>query len=900
MWSRYSGGIVTEQKCREGALPAIHAIAKAPAGDAGTAGFAHPVDALWKAPETGVIAQLSAALEAHGVSPAHTVVVLPYAQLLPIARRYWASARPQGFAPRFETLSSWARSLGATDAGDAGGVTGDTARDLLRALALLEQVPTLKRYADTLAEPLVESACQLHRALAAVLPDARPAWGEAAAEAMGQGTEAAVLQLEAATARVALVWALTSACTTDVLLGPGATAGGVRCLVVLDGLQPEPLADAICRQWEAAGLLALRIGLHQPAARCTGIRLHAAPDAEDEAERAAACVLARVREGATPVALVANDRALTRRIGAMLHAHGLALRDESGWKLSTTRAAAQVMAALRACARRTTADEVLDWLKQSPTFETARLRPLEAALRREGVRDWSGWQAPPGDKPPAPLLREVSTDIDTLREAMQRPRPLPQWLAALRTLLQASGLWDALRADAAGEKVVAVLRLDTLAQATFTQQLEDSPWATRRMGLSAFGTWARQALEAANFQPEADWQTADADVVVLPMQQLLARPFGAVVMPGCDEIRLPAAPEPSGAWSATERIALGLATREALQAETAAAWEIALCAPQVDILWRRGDEGGEPLLPSPLVQALQAVPGAAVEAADPRPSRSIAATPVAMPRPQGDALPVKRLSASAYEDLRKCPYRFFALRQLGLQEADELDAEVDKRDFGLWLHDTLRGFHMALADAPTDDPAERLAMLDAAAEQATRSRRLPAEDFLPFAATWPQARDGYLAWLAEHDATGARFGWAEGWREQPLGEVLLVGQIDRMDRLPGGPDGALLPLVIDYKTEGLQTTRERLRRQGEDTQLAFYAALLEDDALHAAYLNIGEKGPTTFVEQEDVGHARDMLVEGILDDLSRIAEGVALPALGEGAVCDYCAARGLCRKDFWV
>jgi ATP-dependent helicase/nuclease subunit B len=22
--------------------------------------------------------------------------------------------------------------------------------------------------------------------------------------------------------------------------------------------------------------------------------------------------------------------------------------------------------------------------------------------------------------------------------------------------------------------------------------------------------------------------------------------------------------------------------------------------------------------------------------------------------------------------------------------------------------------------------------------------------------------------------------------------------------------------------------------------------------------------------------------------------------LGEGAACDYCAARGLCRKDFWA
>ena len=28
-------------------------------------------------------------------------------------------------------------------------------------------------------------------------------------------------------------------------------------------------------------------------------------------------------------------------------------------------------------------------------------------------------------------------------------------------------------------------------------------------------------------------------------------------------------------------------------------------------------------------------------------------------------------------------------------------------------------------------------------------------------------------------------------------------------------------------------------------------------------------------------------------------DGAPLPALGEGTVCDFCAARGLCRKDMW-
>ena len=31
-----------------------------------------------------------------------------------------------------------------------------------------------------------------------------------------------------------------------------------------------------------------------------------------------------------------------------------------------------------------------------------------------------------------------------------------------------------------------------------------------------------------------------------------------------------------------------------------------------------------------------------------------------------------------------------------------------------------------------------------------------------------------------------------------------------------------------------------------------------------------------------------------------IAAGAPLPALGEGSVCEFCAVRGLCRKDYWA
>ena len=106
-------------------------------------------------------------------------------------------------------------------------------------------------------------------------------------------------------------------------------------------------------------------------------------------------------------------------------------------------------------------------------------------------------------------------------------------------------------------------------------------------------------------------------------------------------------------------------------------------------------------------------------------------------------------------------------------------------------------------------------------------------------------------------------------------------------------------MVMDYKTEASNTTRARIKEGSEDTQLAFYAALLTDDTLAAAYVNLGEKEPTKTYGQSEIVHLRDGLIESILSDVSRISDGAPMPALGEGKACDYCAARGMCRKDFW-
>lgn len=810
--------------------------------------------------------------------PARTVVLLPYAQLMPQAARHWARLHPEGFAPRFETTQNWCRSLGQHSPAPTD-YSGDVALDALTARALLEQAG-LRERAELATPLLLDSARELMPVAAAVPPAQRSDWAQRARLAALTGLDAGVLALEAQVAQVAVAWLANSSYPSDALFS-SALIASIDCLVIVPGLQPDPLPAGLQPVWgERLQVLdAPVIGVGTAA-----LGFHEAADVPDEALRAAACVLRHLEAGRLPVAVAVTDRALTRRVRAMLASRGVQMRDETGWKLSTSRAGAQLMGALRAAAWNASSDAVLDWLKHVPACDAQALRDLEAALRRRPQRAWR--HVPDTLQARAPsALPELLQRIEAWRSPLQGTRPLAQWLTVLRDLLQATEQWVLLQEDLAGADVLAALRL------TETAALPpDALWARRRLNLMDFTHWVDQVLEAASFKPAYPVQE---QAVLLPLAQMLGRDFAAVVLPGCDEVRLPLSPEPAGLWTAAQRAALGLPAREVLEGALRAAWADALARPAVDVIWRRSDEGGEPLLPSPLVQLARS-DAAGQGAPDPLAARTLTPAPVAQPVPTAPALALSRISASAYQDLRHCPYRYFGLRLLGLKEVEEIEGELDKRDFGLWLHAVLQRFHARL-DRPGADRAQRRGWLDTAATEEASAQRLAEDEFLPFQSAWPRMREGYLDWLARHEAAGWRYADSERDAEQPLGTLTLFGRLDRIDR---GTDG--LNLLIDYKTEAQQVTRDRIREPLEDTQLAFYAALQPEDRLRAAYVNVGEREGCRTFEQEDVVAVRDALIEGLLDELGRIATGAAMPALGEGRVCETCAARGLCRKDFWA
>ena len=486
--------------------------------------------------------------------------------------------------------------------------------------------------------------------------------------------------------------------------------------------------------------------------------------------------------------------------------------------------------------------------------------------------------------------------IGQLREP--RLRVHAAWLWALERALEGCGGMDLLRSDDAGRQVLTALGM---AKRTRPGGLHDE----EPMTLDDFAGWVDSALEEGTFVPDSP---RDAPVVVTPLERAMLRPFAAVVMPSADEKRLGA--------NASARSPLGDALMQAMRIPTPAerrdaealAFVQLLRNPRVSLL-RRVDDDGEALAPSPLLERLdlalrQRQGKGLAEAADERRTILLEPVPVEPPLPVAPTLLPSKLSASACEALRVCPYRFYALRMLGLRDAEELDDDVEKRDFGTWLHEVLQRFQ-ATRDEPGTAAAEEARLLDIA-HQVQQEHHLEAADFLPFAATFARFAPRYIEWLHRRDVSGARWQGSEvELRSRPpeWNGVEMQGIIDRIDRVPG-PEGPV-PELIDYKTGSAERLRTLVKRPQEDTQLAFYAALMagRSDAhprMSAVYLPLDEREAIKPVEHPDVLRTADQLVSGIGAELRRIAAGAPMPALGEGQACVYCEARGLCRRDQWA
>jgi ATP-dependent helicase/nuclease subunit B len=269
-----------------------------------------------------------------------------------------------------------------------------------------------------------------------------------------------------------------------------------------------------------------------------------------------------------------------------------------------------------------------------------------------------------------------------------------------------------------------------------------------------------------------------------------------------------------------------------------------------------------------------------------------------------DGLPA-RVSATAVQALRDCPYRFFARALLRLREDDELDAEPEKRDYGTWLHDVLLRFHRERP--PQRRVEDDLAALHGLADAVRAEHGIDAAPWLPFRTAFDDLAPRYVAWVQQRDAAGWLWEAGELERERApdaLLPVRLFGRIDRIDRRHGA-EGTIRQL-IDYKTGSVGGLKAKVRQPLEDTQLAFYAALAgaadtgTPAEMQAMYLALDDRAAPVAVEHPDVADTVPAFLDGLAADLRDLRAGLGLAALGEGPVCEHCEVRGLCRRDHWA
>lgn len=858
-----------------------------------------PPSELWSAAADAALQWL----RRHSIAPADAVFLVPFAELLAPARR--AFARSGDWMPRIHTTRTLTLALGPARAAAPREFTGEPAVDALVASAMLRGQPWAqawrrrdRRGFDAGVALLIRTTRLLADGACAVLPAQRPAWwAQARSLALpSSGPDA----MERALLRTAVEWAAASADPdTDRLfeLRPGAW-------IALELGGEDRLTALLLEQASARGVPALRLradpGADDPfteADAVSALEVVDARDAEEEAWAAAIEVNAALGRGAIPVALIAEDRALVRRIRALLERTGTPVDDETGWSLATTRAGAHAYSGLRAAQPSASRDDQLDWLKSDlDQRDSAALDALElhwrdssrmpAALRLDAEGLWARERA----------------RLDAF--ASPSRRPVLQWLQAFDRLLfqrPDAGSWQD---DAAALQLRRALRMDRV------DSDPDPAWhsaADAALDLEQFSDWVEVVLESSRFVAPAG--VGDAPVVLTPMSRAIGREFAAVVLPGADERRLDVGAAPASLLSQAALRALGLPDRMAGQRRKALAFVNLLRVPKL-VLTRRRADGDELLACSALLDRLvvqcraRGLP-APLERRAALPLRAVALAPVACPMPTASGRLPESLSASAVEWLRQCPYRFFARAVLHLAEQDELDDELDKRDYGRWLHATLERFH-ATRSAPATRQAE-IERLQAVAEQmrAVALGDAPTRDaaLLPHWAGLASFAARYVDWTHAQDAAGWRFSAAEVTLQTgsvEAGGLRLHGRIDRVDTHAGGAAMRLL----DYKTSTRANLRQRVAQPSEDTQLAVYGALQlgrieAGRELSACYVALDEADRVVTVEHPRVAETAQLLLRSLGAERRRIDAGAPLPALGEGRVCATCEARGLCRRDHW-
>jgi ATP-dependent helicase/nuclease subunit B len=625
---------------------------------------------------------------------------------------------------------------------------------------------------------------------------------------------------------------------------------------------------------------------------------------EEEAQHGAQTIVNWLQDGKKAIAIVAQDRVVARRIRALLQRAQIEVNDETGWKLSTTRAAATLVAWFDVVTSRAETTVLLDFLKSSFFLaenhrKAAILMQIETALRRQNIA--GGWSSVMAALPAGPQ-REVIQNLATCSVRFEGRFSIDHWMRLTFDALHEFGIRAAFSIDAAGIQVDRLLCAIDRSAIGMPHEFSFSEWRA----------FVCLQLETTTFLPPV----VDRRVVMLPLNGMHLRHFDAVLMVGADAAHLPSRATETLFFANGVRRELGLSTRESQQRQQLRDFaEMLSSNPKIVLSWQSTKEG-DPNPVSPWIARLELYRrlnhgGLSMVVASP-PFRSLSMHCVAltstslrssvpvMPAPLAARLLPEKLSASGYASLSACPYQFFATRMLRLSDPGQISDQPEKRDYGNWLHQILYRYEVALRDQPVA-AEQRQVLLSEVTTQIFDLELVKSGAALGYLDRWQKAIPAYLKWASARETEGWHFSSGEDSLEHTLawpgGGILLHGRIDRIDRSENVDRGELA--VLDYKTTTVSVLKKRLK-DNEDHQLAFYGLLSASAATEGVYVGLEPASEKIVgLSVPDYANRIAELRARITADFSAIAQDAPLPATGIDATCRYCAMNGLCRKGAW-
>lgn len=655
----------------------------------------------------------------------------------------------------------------------------------------------------------------------------------------------------------------------------------------------------------------------------------------DNEEQEACAIELQVRRwlcsGRRNIGIVTQDRRLARRVRALLDRASISLQDSAGWALSTTSAAAALERWLECIEQEFEHVALLDLLKSSFVFTAEHggqylqtvyrfeqdivlheniasglhryQRALESRQQRLG-KIWS-----------QQTFAAVKEMLDVLEKAARPLLPFTDnrehdpgdFIRGLYKSLEKIGMLSALQDDPAGQRVLQ--ELDNLLAAISRQPMK-MRWPELR-------SWLGRTLERFSFKPA----TTDNRVTLVDLQQSHLMQFDAVILAGADKNHLPGQIRQQAFFNDAVRYSLGLASSEQHLDDNFYYYQCLIhSAPEVIVSHHLNSSNGETTILSPWIEALANFHRIAY-------GTDLAATELAsisgnmhtamindqrIGLPEGDTRPApetpvqllpEQLSASSYQQLIDCPYRFFAARILRLSASDEITEVLSKTDYGERVHRCLEAFHGNVDKYPGPF-----------AEKVTAVNRSAAVGLLEEIAKSVFAADlednfehrgwlqrfielipAYIEWQISHaQQWDTQFTEAQAEINHPDLKLILKGRLDRVDHGGLGLD------IIDYKTG--YTPKQGDVDSGEAVQLPFYALLSNEKVQRVEYLKLDQATAKTAACLE--GDALADLVEKNVLRLKSLETALStrarLPAWGDSSVCKYCDASGLCRRDNWL